>query len=115
MKRCLQESGSTCGNRNNIFNIPIEQYASFTNFQKEFGKNLSEMSEQSKNAGMQSLRSQYLRLYTGSAQSDMLSGMTYSNAENNFSETPLLSVLLVKLQSAVLQMRSHLKWHRMVY
>lgn len=95
LKRCLQESGSTCGNRNNIFNIPIEQYASFTNFQKEFGKNLSEMSEQSKNAGMQSLRSQYLRLYTGSAQSDMLSGMTYSNAENNFSETyaPAFSIV----------------------
>ena len=53
------------------------------------------MSENSKNVSAQSLRSQYLRLYTGSAESDMLSAMTYSNAENNFTETyaPAFSIV----------------------
>ena len=95
VKRCLQEAGSKTGRANNAFNLDIPQYASFVNFQKEFGKNLAEMSENSKNVSAQSLRSQYLRLYTGSAESDMLSAMTYSNAENNFTETyaPAFSIV----------------------
>lgn len=95
VKRCLQEAGSKTGVRSQGFEVSFERHASFVNFQKEFGKNLSEMGESSKNMSAQSLRSQYLRLYTGSAESDMLSAMTYSNAENNYTETfaPAFSIV----------------------
>ena len=65
------------------------------NFQKEFGKNLSEMGEDSRNQSAQSLKAQYLRLYTGSAETDMLSAMTYSNSDNNYTETyaPAFSIV----------------------
>lgn len=96
VKRCLQEAGSKTGERNTQFSsITLDKYASFVNFQKEFGKNLSEMGEDSRNQSAQSLKAQYLRLYTGSAQTDMLSAMTYSNSENNYTETyaPAFSIV----------------------
>lgn len=96
VKRCLQEAGSKAGEKNNNpFALTLEKYASFVNFQKEFGKNLSEMGEDSRNQSAQSLKAQYLRLYTGSAENDMLSAMTYSNSDNNFTETyaPAFSIV----------------------
>lgn len=95
VKRCLQEAGSKTGRKNNEFNLDLPLYASFTNFQKEFAKNLSQMDEKCKNSSVQSLKAQYLRLYTGSAETDVLSAMTYSNAENNFTEAyaPAFSIV----------------------
>lgn len=96
VKRCLQEAGSKTGEKNNNpFSLTLYKYASFVNFQKEFGKNLSEMGEDSRNQSAQSLKAQYLRLYTGSAETDMLSAMTYSNSDNNYTETyaPAFSIV----------------------
>ena len=86
VKRCAQEAGATTGQKQNNFGIPVELYVSFVNFQKEFGKILANMADNTRDAQAQGLRSQYLRLYTSSAKGDVLSGMSYSSSENNVSE-----------------------------
>lgn len=86
VKRCAQEAGAVTGQKQNNFGIPVDVYASFVNFQKEFGKVLGTMAENTRDSQAQGLRGQYLRLYTSSAMGDVLSGMSYSSSENNVSE-----------------------------
>lgn len=86
VKRCAQEAGAITGQKQNNFGIPTDIYVSFVNFQKEFGKVLANMAENTRDSQAQGLRGQYLRLYTSSARGDVLSGMSYSSAENNVSE-----------------------------
>lgn len=75
MKHCA----SVCATENEY----LPHYVSFCNFQKEFGKKLSCMSDNTRDNNAQSLRSAFLSLYTGSADGDVLGGMTYSDKEKN--------------------------------
>ena len=86
VKRCAQEAGAVTGQKQNNMGIPIDVYASFVNFQKEFGKVLGNMADNTRDSQAQGLRGQYLKLYTASAKGDVLSGMSYSSSENNVSE-----------------------------
>lgn len=60
-----------------------EHYVSFCNYQKEFGKKLATMSENQRDNNAQTLRSAILSLYTGSADGDVMGGMSYSDKEKN--------------------------------
>ena len=86
----IKYCATTCDSDNGC-----EQYTSVCNYQKEFGKRLSQMSEKCIDNNSQTLKSAYLLLYTGSARDDVLNGMSYSNKENNVSEckAPAFSIV----------------------
>lgn len=99
VKRCLAEAGSVKGRKNSSlpadWNVIQRRYVSFTNYQSEFGKNLSQMSECKSGSPADTLKAQYLKLYTGSGKTSMLSAMSYSNEEESMTESyaPSFSVI----------------------
>lgn len=99
VKRCLQEAGSTKGKKVSSlpdnWNLMRKRYVSFVNFQSEFGKNLGQMSDCKAGSPADTLKAQYLKLYTGSAKTSMLSAMSYSNEEESIDESfaPAFSVI----------------------
>lgn len=64
----------------------FSKYISMCNYQKEFGKKLSSMNDKIRDTNSQTIKSAFLSLYTGSAQDDVLNGMSYSNKDNNVLE-----------------------------
>lgn len=103
VKRCLAEAGSvstakrmsmTAGSAT-LGSQPARRYVSFCNFQSEFGKALAQMGDCRVGSPADTLKGQYLKLYTGSGKTAMLSAMTYSNADESISEAtaPAFSVV----------------------
>lgn len=102
VKRCLAEAGSVSANKRvsmmstaTSLSQPAKRYVSFCNFQSEFGKNLAQMGECRVGSPADTLKGQYLKLYTGSGKTAMLSAMAYSNADESISEAtaPAFSVV----------------------
>lgn len=103
VKRCLAEAGSVSINKRasliagsaTLSNQPSKRYVSFCNFQSEFGKNLAQMGDCRVGSPADTLKGQYLKLYTGSGKTAMLSAMAYSNADESISEAtaPAFSVV----------------------